>query len=59
VSNLEENPFLAIKHEHNPDQKLESDAVKKAEELESRTDEDGNPEIVNDVRGPSHAVPSH
>jgi len=39
--------------------KLESDAVKEAEELESRMDEEGNPEIVKNVRGPSHAVPSH
>ncbi len=52
MTDLGEDPFTAVKQEHNPDSKLESDAGKDAQEVKSHMD-DGCPIIrtVHDATG--------
>jgi hypothetical protein len=53
MTDLRDDLFVMVKHEHNPDAKVESDPGKEAQEVKSRMDDDGSPIIgtVPDATG--------
>ena len=53
MTDLRDDLFVMVKHEHNRDAKVESDPGKEAQEVKSRMDDDGSPIIgtVPDATG--------